>query len=118
MESEVRDSKRMIEDRLDQSVDSFAYPYGFSDARVQAVVRECFSAACSTELAFVRDVSNPWCLERVDTYYLRPRIFPRHLTSPMARAYLRVRRALRTIRNSRAPAQPSAILVAEKGTGA
>jgi len=106
LEREVRDSKRAIEDRLGQPVDSFAYPYGHFDARVLEVVRERFAAACSTELAFVHKASNPWCLERVDTYYLRARIFPRHLTSPMARAYLRMRRALRTMRNSRALSKP------------
>jgi len=118
MEREVCDSKRAIEDRLGQAVCSFAYPYGHFDARVLEVIRERFAAACSSELAFVHKASNPWCLERVDTYYLRPRLFPRYLYSPLGGAYLRVRRALRSIRNSRAPAQPSAILVAEKGTGA
>jgi peptidoglycan/xylan/chitin deacetylase (PgdA/CDA1 family) len=106
LEREVQDSKRVIEDRLGQAVDSFAYPYGHCDDRILAVVRERFAAACSTELAFVQGGSNPWCLERVDTYYLRPRLFPRHLYSPLAGAYLRVRRTLRAMRHSRAVSKP------------
>jgi hypothetical protein len=100
MEEEVRDSKCAIEDHLGQAVDTFAYPYGRMDARVQAVVSELFAAACGTELAFVRQGSNPWCLERLDAYYLRPRLFPRYLNSPLPTMYLAMRRALRAIRHS------------------
>ncbi|HWU38719.1 MAG TPA: polysaccharide deacetylase family protein [Candidatus Acidoferrum sp.] len=100
MRAEVRDSKREIEDRLGQAVDSFAYPYGGLDARVLRVVSVLFAAACGTDLAFVRETSNPWCLERLDAYYLRPRLFPRYLNSPLPKAYLRMRRALRAIRHS------------------
>ncbi len=106
MHAAVRDCKREIEDRLGQAVDSFAYPYGRLDARVLAVVSELFAAACGTELAFVRETSNPWCLERLDAYYLRSRLFPRYLNSPLPNAYLRMRRALRAIRHSEYPPCP------------
>ncbi len=108
---EVCDSKWAIEDRLDQAVDTFAYPYGHFDARTLAVVRDHFLAACTTELAFVQEESNPWCLERVDAYYLRSRLFPRYLRSPLARAYLHVRRTVRGIRHSHVLAKPTAGLL-------
>lgn len=100
MRAEVLECKREIEDRLGQAVDSFAYPYGRLDGRALAVVSELFAAACGTELAFVRETSNPWCLERLDAYYLRSRLFPRYLNSPLPKAYLGMRRALRAVRHS------------------
>lgn len=118
MEKEICDSNQAIEDRLGQAVDSFAYPYGYFDARVLAVVREHFTAACSTELDFVQEESNPWCLERLDMYYLQPHLFLRYLRSPLAGAYLRVRRALRAIRHSRPFADAPGTLVGARGTRA
>jgi peptidoglycan/xylan/chitin deacetylase (PgdA/CDA1 family) len=115
MRAEVRDCKREIEDRLGQPVDCFAYPYGRLDARVMAVVSELFSAGCGTDLAFVRETSNPWCLERLDAYYLRPRLFPRHLTSPLPRAYLGMRRVLRAIRHSNHLGNVAQILAGARG---
>jgi peptidoglycan/xylan/chitin deacetylase (PgdA/CDA1 family) len=113
LEKEVIGSKVEIEDRLGGTVDSFAYPYGHFDPRVLTLVREHFTAACTTDLAFVRAGSNPWCLERVDAYYLRSRLFPRYLRSTLARAYLHGRRTLRGIRHSHTPAKPMEVPVGE-----
>jgi len=115
LDTEVRDSKREIEDRLGMAVDSFAYPYGRLDARVKAVVSEHFATACGTKLAFVRETSNPWCLERLDACYLRSRLFPRYLNSPPAKAYLGMRRALRAIRHSDLLGDFARILAGERG---
>ena len=100
MRAEIGDCRREIEDRLGQAADVFAYPYGRVDARVLAVVSELFAAACGTELAFVGASSNPWCLERLDAYYLRSRLFPRYLNGMLPKAYLATRRALRAVRHS------------------
>jgi peptidoglycan/xylan/chitin deacetylase (PgdA/CDA1 family) len=68
---EILGSKEVLEDRLGEAVSSFAYPFGLFDDRSRAVVREHFAAGCSDALGFVESSSDPWTLERLDTYYLR-----------------------------------------------
>jgi hypothetical protein len=67
----MRASKATIEDRLGTSVPCFAYPYGRYDERSHALARQLFTCACSDALGLVSARSDPWALERVDTYYLR-----------------------------------------------
>ena len=71
VETEMRTSKAMIEDRLGTAVTCFAYPYGRYDERSRALARELFACACSDALGLVTRRSDPWALERVDAYYLR-----------------------------------------------
>jgi peptidoglycan/xylan/chitin deacetylase (PgdA/CDA1 family) len=71
VETEMRASKVMIEDRLGAAVPWFAYPYGRYDERSYALARRLFTCACSDALGLVSPRSDPWALERVDTYYLR-----------------------------------------------
>jgi peptidoglycan/xylan/chitin deacetylase (PgdA/CDA1 family) len=71
VETEMRASKELLEDRLGTAVPCFAYPYGRYDARSHALARDLFSCACSDALGLVGGRSDPWALERVDTYYLR-----------------------------------------------
>ena len=71
VETEMRASKAMIEDRLGTSVPCFAYPYGRYDERSHALARRLFTCACSDALGLVSARSDRWALERVDTYYLR-----------------------------------------------
>jgi len=73
---EIRESKRLIEEKLNQPVISFAYPYGRFDPRVYSLVQTEFVVACSTRLGLVSSNSDPWKLERVETQYLSlPGIF-------------------------------------------
>ena len=48
LRAELTDSKHMLEDHLDQSIDSLAYPYGYSTKRVREASREVgyLHAAC------------------------------------------------------------------------
>jgi peptidoglycan/xylan/chitin deacetylase (PgdA/CDA1 family) len=69
--AEMSESKALIEDVLGAPVTSFAYPDGYYDIRVQRLVREYFSCACSDQLGLATPASDPYALERVDTYYLR-----------------------------------------------
>ena len=69
--TEMRASKETIEDRLGTAVTCFAYPFGRHDARCRALARELFQCACSDALGLVGARSDPWALERVETYYLR-----------------------------------------------
>jgi peptidoglycan/xylan/chitin deacetylase (PgdA/CDA1 family) len=71
IETEMRASKAIIEDALSAPVTCFAYPYGRYDARSHHVAQRCFAAACSDRLGLVTAKSDPYALERVDTYYLR-----------------------------------------------
>lgn len=67
----MRASKETVEDQLGTAVLCFAYPYGRHDARSRALARQLFACACSDALGLVSARSDPWALERVDTYYLR-----------------------------------------------
>jgi peptidoglycan/xylan/chitin deacetylase (PgdA/CDA1 family) len=71
VETEMRASKAMIEDRLETVVSCFAYPYGRYDERSRALARRLFACACSDALGLVGARSDPWALERIDTHYLR-----------------------------------------------
>jgi peptidoglycan/xylan/chitin deacetylase (PgdA/CDA1 family) len=81
VESEVCNSKAIIEDILSAPVDCFAYPYGRYDNRSREIVRQHFACACSDKLSLVTGSSDPYALERIDGYYLRTdRLFDMMLT--------------------------------------
>jgi peptidoglycan/xylan/chitin deacetylase (PgdA/CDA1 family) len=91
VETEVGKSKTIIEDALDAPVACFAYPYGRFDQRIREVVRHNFMCACSDKLGLVTAGSDPYVLERVDSYYLRTnRLFDIMLTE-LFPWYLKVR---------------------------
>ena len=63
--SEVRDSKSLLEDRLQQEVRSFAYPFGYHDESVKRAVAEAgYLSACA-----VRDLpsttADPFAISRL-----------------------------------------------------
>ena len=59
-------SKERLEDRLGQSIASFAYPYGASDARSRALVEEHFRLAVTTNFQYIDATSTPLHLPRID----------------------------------------------------
>ncbi len=71
VETEICDSKAMIEDTLSAPVTTFAYPYGRYDARSRELVQKHFVCACSDRLGLVAVGKDPYTLKRVDAYYLR-----------------------------------------------
>jgi len=71
VQTEICDSKAVIENALSIPVDTFAYPFGRYDERCREVVRENFTLGCSDELGVIRAGSDPYALERVDASYLR-----------------------------------------------
>ena len=98
-ESELVESKRLIEDAVGREVKTFAYPYGRFDDEVKEQARRRFRAAVSTELGKATPASDLFALERLDTYYLaNPRIFEA-LPSAFFDGYMGVRRALRGVKN-------------------
>ena len=81
-QSEILDSKAIIEDTLSAPVSCFAYPFGRYDERILEIVKKHFSYACSDRLGLVSSGSNIYALERVEAYYLRSeRLFDIMLTS-------------------------------------
>ena len=68
---EVGEAKAIIEDTLGAPVTSFAYPYGRYNGQVRDIVREHFTCACSDKLGLVRQGSDLYALERVETFYFR-----------------------------------------------
>jgi peptidoglycan/xylan/chitin deacetylase (PgdA/CDA1 family) len=98
IEAETCSSKAIIEDALGAPVCSFAYPYGRYDARSREIAARHFACACSDILSLVTQRSDPYALERVDAYYLRPgRLFDLILTDWFP-WYVRARRITRGIK--------------------
>jgi peptidoglycan/xylan/chitin deacetylase (PgdA/CDA1 family) len=66
VEREVRWSKRLLEEGLDEEVVSFAYPYGYLSARVRHAVRAAgYSSACGVKNALSHQHDDPFALARV-----------------------------------------------------
>ncbi|MEO5689603.1 MAG: polysaccharide deacetylase family protein [Burkholderiaceae bacterium] len=58
LEREVKESRRLLEERLGRPVDLFCYPNGSQDDRVYACVSRCYRAALTTRYGFVRPSSD------------------------------------------------------------
>jgi peptidoglycan/xylan/chitin deacetylase (PgdA/CDA1 family) len=71
LEAEVIGGTRVIEDALGSKVDTFAYPFGRYNDRCRELVRRHFICACSDKLGLLHKTSDPYAMERVDSYYLR-----------------------------------------------
>jgi peptidoglycan/xylan/chitin deacetylase (PgdA/CDA1 family) len=98
VETELRDSKRGIEDALGAPVQCFAYPHGRFDAQSHELARRYFTCACSDRLGLVRAGSDLHALERVDAYYLRRQRLFDLVSTPWLDWYLRLRNVPRTVR--------------------
>jgi peptidoglycan/xylan/chitin deacetylase (PgdA/CDA1 family) len=113
-EEELDRSRRLLEDVLGRTIESFAYPYGFYNAAVRRLAQARFALACSAWLGFADARSDPLALERLDVYYLRRPLLFRRLFAPETDAYLQLRRGLRDLRarvaeRAQSSHQPSAI---------
>lgn len=69
LERELRDSKVALEDLLGSHVDSFAYPYGASDARCAEAVKQAgYRAACTTRTGWALRDQDPYRLRRLTVF--------------------------------------------------
>ena len=102
---EILSSRKQIEDRVGRPVKAFAYPYGAESRPLRELVAEHFNRGCSTRLGYLRPDSPRESLERIDVYYLRNRFWFRRLFGASTTRYLKVRAALRSLRNQ-TPAHP------------
>jgi peptidoglycan/xylan/chitin deacetylase (PgdA/CDA1 family) len=98
LDEEIRSSKREIESRTAEAVTSFAYPFGYFDARTVAAVRRDFRAACTTVLRRA-DGDDVHLLPRVDAYYVRTGAELALIASGNRDTYLTLRRIGRSIRS-------------------
>lgn len=98
-EREMAGSKTAIQDRLGAQVQSFAYPFGRLNAKVQEIARGQFSAACSTRLGKIEVADDPFSLKRIDMYYLSDfAVFSKLATTRLA-WYLAFRQVLRDVKS-------------------
>jgi peptidoglycan/xylan/chitin deacetylase (PgdA/CDA1 family) len=66
---ELTESRTALEDLLGHAVDSFAYPYGASDARCAAAVeRAGYAAACTTRTGWALRDDSPYQLRRLTLF--------------------------------------------------
>ena len=97
-ENEILLSKKIIEDRLQEEINSFAYPYGDFNTNIVNIVNQHFTGACSTKLAIANSKSNQFILERVDVFYIKYGIVFERLLTPYVSCYLKCRKLLRDLR--------------------
>lgn len=97
---EIRESRRMIEDRLGVPVSQFCYPRGdFSAAVKRMVAEEGYSAACSTRPGPNDWRTDPFALHRT---YISRRDTPEEFAKKVAGAYDLPQQALMAWRRLRA----------------
>ena len=98
-EWEIATSQHQLQDRLQCSIEQFAYPYGASNAGVRSIVNRHFRTACGTDLGFASAPLNPLLLPRIDAYYLRSTSVFREFAMGRSKGYLAARRLLRGVRS-------------------
>ncbi|MGV9715884.1 MULTISPECIES: polysaccharide deacetylase family protein [Rhodococcus] len=82
VDDEIRRSKDLLEDFLDRSVPSFAYPHGFHSARVRAaVVHAGYDSACAVGNSLSSSNDHPFSIARLT---VRADTTPEQLTQWLA----------------------------------
>jgi len=98
LREEITGSRREVEDRIGNPVETFAYPFGYSSGAAERIVRGEFRAACTTVLRRVSD-DDRHRLPRLDIYYLKDLSrFSRAIEGKLD-GYLRVRRWGRSVKS-------------------
>ena len=93
-------SGEILSNALDQPIDMFCYPKGFSDARVREITARYYRGACSDKLGIASAGSDLFALERVEMFYLRSARSAQALTKPWFEAYLKARNVPRTAKRA------------------
>jgi peptidoglycan/xylan/chitin deacetylase (PgdA/CDA1 family) len=88
-------SQAAITARTGQPANTFAYPYGVSDAKTIAVTSEYFAGAVGTALGIASEKDNLFLLPRIDSYYLNTFWIERLHTQTFSQ-YIKLRQILRT----------------------
>jgi len=88
-------SQEAIATRTGQCANTFAYPYGLSDAKTIAITSEYFDGAVGTALGIASEKDNLFRLPRIDSYYLNTFWIERLHTQTFSQ-YIKLRQILRT----------------------
>lgn len=99
-EREIVGSKAAIEEHLGVEVKTFAYPYGTYNSRVRKIAEENFRAACGVRMGRVRPTSDPFALDRIDSFYLSSDYMFNWIIMGSSDWYLRLRQILRNVKNN------------------
>lgn len=94
--AECERADALIERRVGRRPRYFAYPGGRHGAAARRVAASRYEAAFTTRLAMLGGADDRYALPRLDAHYLR-RAPLRRLDAPSTRAWLALRRALRSI---------------------
>jgi peptidoglycan/xylan/chitin deacetylase (PgdA/CDA1 family) len=94
---EVLGSIDDIERETGRRPESFAYPYGYWDAAVAAIVRQACRCACTTELRPLERSDACHLLPRLDAYYLNGPGRLEDFGKSIFREYIRARARIRVL---------------------
>ena len=97
---ELSESRAMLEQQLDTTVESFAYPYGRCNDRVRDLAAMEYRDACTTRLARHLDDEDPLLISRIDMYYMRDLGRFSRLLDGKLDAWCAARRLLRAARGA------------------
>lgn len=67
--AEIQNSRKILEDKLGQQVEHFAYPYGkYSQDSPNMVRQSGYRSGCSTRSGFNTPRTDPFVLHRIEVY--------------------------------------------------
>ena len=99
IKEEMKKSKETLEERLNVSIKSFAYPYGIFNEEIRREAGGLFSAVCSTKLAYSSESSDPLALPRIDMFYFSGNDLFRYIGNGIGKIYITLRSILRQMKN-------------------
>lgn len=91
------DSGQEVLASLGLNATTMAYPYGDSDEVSRSVVRGRFVGGFGIGAGFASAANDPALIERIESWYLRHPALVSRLHRPSGRAYMALRRELRTV---------------------
>ena len=100
IETEIVESKSILEDFLGMPVACFAYPFGRYNRQIEEMVRRHFSCACTDMVGLLSARSDPYGIDRVDAYFLRAERLWNLLFTDTFPWYVLTRRILRRVRRA------------------
>ena len=96
---EIERGNAAIQARLGARPTLFAYPYGFWDARVEAIAADYFRHSVTTDMGTLAAPAAPHRLPRLETFYFRAPSVHAHFGSALFDGYLWSRGLLRRLRH-------------------
>lgn len=98
IDHEMRASQQIIEQAIGAAVTAFAYPFGRFNPLCRNIARRYFECAVSDRLGLIHATSDPFALERVESYYLQHEKLFALLPTRWFEYYLRIIRIPRDLR--------------------